>query len=196
MKNKNKKLIIGGIVILALVLVGGFVYAAVTGTLFFTGAVTLQGRGPGTVQLQFHSVEKNVTNSHGSHATSTLESVDGLANQRIVIDATFVDTDSFLEIPFSIENTGDRPVRVVKETWSSAKSSNPAYTLRPVTTLFHAEELLIVIEPGEIYDTVVVGSSSMPLTASLIVDGPESAPEDDVTFTFELKLDYEEWTGQ
>jgi len=195
MKNKNKKLIIGGIVILALVLAGGFVYAAVTGTLFFTGDVTLQGRGPGTVQLQFHSVEENVTNSQGSHATSTLESFDGLANQRIVIDATFVNTEGFLEIPFTLENTGDRPVRVVKETWTSSHSSNPDYRLRPVTTLHNAENVLIVIEPGDIYETVVVGSSSMPLAASLQVDGPESAPEDDVTFTFELKLEYEEWTG-
>ena len=194
MKNKsNKKTLAIVLVVLALVLVGGFAYAAITGTLFFTGTSTLQGRGPDTVQLQFHSVEGSVTNPSGSNAKASLVAVDGLANQKIVVEATFLTAADFgdkLTIPFSLENTGNRPVRVTKER-KVETSSNPDYYIHADTTLKNVEYDLFVIEPGEISETW----KSVPLCVEILLDGSAVIPEDDVTFSFELELEYEEWTG-
>ena len=197
MKKKNKKILSLTVIILALVLVGGFAYAAISGTLFFTGTATLASGsiGSDTIQLQFHSVSEHVENPHGSVATVKLAPRDGIPNQEMVIDINFTPTSGYatlddeINIEFSIENTGTKPVRVTKFNKKIMPPDEEQFVLDVQLMFFPS--MPFVIQPGEIVSHKS-GGPNMYMMVRVIGLGSEKIPTEDLRFGFTASLDYEE----
>ena len=201
-KSKTNKTLLVLVVVLALILVGGFVYAAVTGTLFFAGTATLQGGGGPSdeVQLQFYSVTESVTSLEGtgSSGTARLEAVNGVPNQKIVVDANFTKMISeyrepenmhdSLQFQYSVINTGTKPVKITGLSHSES-SSSPFYYLR--TLYVYPQD--VVVQPGEIV-AVRPEMLNLPYYFVLSPSGVDDIePSEPVTFTFEAQMVYEEY---
>jgi len=203
----NKKTLAIVTLVLALALVGGFAYAAITGTLFFTGTGTLSGTGAtDTVQLQFHSVKEHTDGADitGSYADARLEAVDGVPNQKMVIEANFgnflvggtPDYHPNLSIQYSIQNTGTKPI-VLTGFNVETTSSDDNYYLSVENNIHNIFGR--VIQPNEVVESYTRSGAlnqESPFYVYLRPEGDKQVePGEDVIFTFEGVLDYEEYTG-
>jgi len=179
-KRSNKRQLTVLAIVFALVLVAGFAYAAIAGTLFFTGRATLYQSN----EIELHFVEASTYDSTdiGSKGTLTLEPVNGIPNQRAVIDAEFAAEDDSLIFEFKVKNSGTRPAKI---TYIPMLSPDVWDVLIVAGTFRQLEGK--VIQPGE---TITLGG--LPFTISITMHGAQGETvEPGKTYAFEIGMEYE-----
>ena len=172
---KSKKKLSLLTIVFAIVLVGGFAYAAIAGTLYFTGRATLYEGGD--VELQLVAEQTRVTTAAGSTGTLTLMEDAGKPNQKAAITAAFMDDLDLIEFEFQVKNTGTYPAKISQLSITKDEQILIEGTFTDLAN--------VVVNPGE---TIPAGGS---YTFGIKMNAAYGEFEPDEEFEFEARLDYE-----
>ena len=179
-KNNSKKQLTVIVIVFAIVLIAGVVYAALTGTLTFTGTTTLYSSSE--LELQFVEASETSTSTNGSVATLSLEPVDGIPNQRARIEAVFVAEDDAVEFEFKVKNFGTAPAVI---TYIPMLDPDVWNIVIVGGTFRNLENK--VIQPG---DTIT--NNGHPFTISIQMHGAQGEEiEPGKAYEFEIGMEYE-----
>ena len=165
---KKKNRLSALLVLFAIVLLVGFAYAALSGTLTFNGNVTLGGN----VELEIVPTTSSDSTAGGSTGTMTL--IDG---QNADIDVTLTAPGESITLSFQVQNTGTLDALINGITTTNPNSE---FTITGDYTDLDGE-------------TVAVGATEPLLPVDITVTWPSTGdPNADAgDYTFTITLDYE-----
>ena len=165
---KNRKHLFALMLGLAVLLLVGFVYAAITGTLIFNGNVTLGA----DLELTIVPTTATATTSGGSTGTMTL--IDG---QNAEIDVNLTEPGESVTLSFKVENTGSLDALI-----------------NGITTANTNTEFVISGDYTDLDNEVVAVGTFFPLTeVDITVTWPITgdANTDAGDYTFTITINYE-----
>ena len=169
---KTNKRLSSLLVIFAIVLIAGVVYAAATGQLVFNGMVTLNAGQ--NVELIIVPDDDPDPTAKGSTGSMTVSS-DG---QSADIEVNLIEPGESVTLSFQVENTGDLPALI-----------------NAITTTNTNAEIVISGDYTEIEgETVDIGETFplFPVDITVTWPGSGDAETDAGTYSFTIELDYEQ----
>ena len=165
---RNRKYLFPLMLGLAVIILMGFVYAAITGTLIFNGNVALGA----DLELTIVPTTASASTSGGSTGTMTL--IDG---QNAQVDVNLTEPGESITLSFKVENTGSLDALI-----------------NGITTTNTNSEFVISGDYTDLDNEVVAVGTFFPLTeVDITVTWPSSgnANTDAGNYTFTITINYE-----